>query len=67
LNFLTDRDSATTTEISKELKLPISYVQYNIEQSQKAGLIEWENYHYLEKGKEVKDYTLSNKYAQKYH
>ena len=61
LDFLTENES-TESEIAKKLNLPISTVHYNLQQLLKAELIIWEKYHYSEKGKEVKHYTVANKY-----
>lgn len=61
LDFLAKKD-ATETEISNKLKIPISTVHYNLQQLLKAELVDWDKYHYSEKGKEVKHYTLANKY-----
>ena len=61
LDFLSEKDG-TETQISKELSVPISTVHYNLKQLVDAKLVECENYHLSEKGKEVKHYTLANKY-----
>lgn len=61
LDFLTENE-ATESEIAKKLKLPISTVHYNLKQLLEAKLIMWEKYHYSEKGKEVRHYTVANKY-----
>lgn len=62
LNYLTDKDHATETQISEKLNLAISTVHYNLEQLQKAGLVEWEEAHFSQKGKKVKHYKLVSKY-----
>ncbi len=61
LEYLSEK-SATESQIAKELKLPISTVHYNIQQLLDAKLVDWKDYHYSEKGKEVRHYTLANKY-----
>jgi len=61
LDYLADKD-ATESEIVKDLKLPASTVNYNIEQLLSAKLITWEKYHYSEKGKEVRHYSVANKF-----
>ena len=61
LDFLAENE-ATETEVSEKLKIPISTVHYNLQQLMDAKLITWEKYHYSEKGKEVKHYTVANKY-----
>ncbi len=62
LSFLAEKDSATLSVISKELNLAISTVQYHIDGLQKAGIVEWDKYHYSSKGKEVKHYKLVNQF-----
>jgi len=51
----------TETDISKELKLPISTVHYNLSVLVKAKLVEAREFHYSEKGREVNHYSLANK------
>lgn len=62
LNYLSNKEHATETDISEKLKIPISTVHYNLEQLQKADLIEWEDAHFSQKGKKVKHYKLVSKY-----
>jgi len=59
---LLSQKSATETEISKELNLPISTVHYNLQQLLKSKLVDAKEYHYSEKGKEVLHYSIANKY-----
>ncbi|MCA9495378.1 MAG: winged helix-turn-helix transcriptional regulator [Nanoarchaeota archaeon] len=61
LDYLTENES-TESEIAEKLNIPISTVHYNISQLLSAKLISWEKYHYSEKGKEVRHYTIANKY-----
>lgn len=61
LDFLADRE-ATETEIAKELKLAASTVSYNLKQLLDAKLVVWEKSHLSNKGKEVKNYTVANRY-----
>lgn len=61
LEYLTENE-ATESEIAVKLNLPISTVHYNLKQLLEAKLITWEKYHYSEKGKEVRHYTVANKY-----
>lgn len=63
LDHLSKADKATETEISKQLKVPLSTVHYNLDLLVKADLISDENFTYSEKGKEVVHYALSNKYV----
>ena len=62
LDFLTKGDS-TETEIAKELKVPISTVHYNLKHLTQANLVQVDEFHYSEKGKEVDHYKLSNKFV----
>lgn len=61
LKFVTSQ-KATASEIAKELKIPLSTVHYNLKQLLKAKLIQANEFHYSEKGKEVLHYTVANKY-----
>jgi len=62
LDYLADREHATESNIAKELNLPMSTVHYNLKHLQKGSLVEAEEFHYSEKGKEVNHYKLANKY-----
>ncbi|MBN2052121.1 helix-turn-helix domain-containing protein [Candidatus Woesearchaeota archaeon] len=61
LDLLSKKESATETDIAKELKLPLSTVHYNLQALVKANLVKSEEFHYSEKGKEVNHYSLANK------
>ena len=61
LDFLSENE-ATETQISEKLKIPISTVHYNLQQLLESKLIDWDKYHYSEKGKEVRHYKIANKY-----
>jgi DNA-binding transcriptional ArsR family regulator len=61
LDFLATKKTATETEISKQLNLPISTVHYNLKHLVESNLIKADEFHYSEKGKEVNHYSLSNK------
>jgi DNA-binding transcriptional ArsR family regulator len=61
LDYLSKAESATESEISKELDVPLSTVHYNLQSLVKANLVKTEEFHYSEKGKEVLHYTLANK------
>ena len=56
-------NKATETELSRELSIPISTVHYNLKHLVENKLVEAEEFHYSEKGKEVLHYSLSNKYV----
>ena len=62
LDYLSNNERATATEISKKLKLAMSTVHYNLKQLSDNGLVTSDEYHYSEKGKEVIHYGLANKY-----
>lgn len=61
LDYLTEND-ATESQLAKKLGVPISTIHYNLQALQKAKLVETEEFHYSEKGKEVLHYRLANKY-----
>jgi predicted ArsR family transcriptional regulator len=63
LDYLSKKGDATETEISKELGLPASTVNYNMKHLTQAGLVSDDKFHYSEKGKEVVHYTLTNKFV----
>ena len=62
LDYLSKKERATATEISKELNLAMSTVHYNLNQLKENDLVTSDEYHYSEKGKEVIHYGLANKY-----
>jgi predicted transcriptional regulator len=61
LAYMEEYEKVTESELSKELNIPMSTVNYTIEQLSKANLIENSHYHYSEKGREVKHWRLANK------
>ncbi len=61
LDFLSEKEG-TETEIAKALSIPLSTVHYNLKLLLDAKLIDADEYHYSEKGKEVFHYKLANKY-----
>lgn len=61
LDFLATKKSATETQISKQLDIPISTVHYNLKHLVDNNLIKADEFHYSEKGKEVNHYSLTNK------
>lgn len=62
LDYLANK-KATETELSQQLNIPISTVHYNLKHLVDNKLVEAEEFHYSEKGKEVLHYSLSNKYV----
>ena len=61
LDYLSNKE-ATESEIAEKLNIPISTVHYNLQQLMETGLINAEEFHYSQKGKEVSHYKLANKY-----
>jgi DNA-binding transcriptional ArsR family regulator len=61
LEHLSGKD-ATATQISEDLKIPLSTVHYNLQQLVEAKLVLAEEFHYSSRGKEVNHYKLANKY-----
>lgn len=62
LNHLAEKEHDTEKTISDELKLPISTVHYHLQKLMEAKLIEVQEFHYSQKGREVNHYKLANKY-----
>jgi len=62
LDYLTKTKAATETRISEDLKIPLPTVHYNLKQLVEVKLVNVDEFHYSEKGKEVNHYTLANKY-----
>lgn len=62
LEYLASKGDATETQISKDLKIPISTVNYNMKLLGENGLVSMDEYHYSEKGKEVIHYKMRNRY-----
>ena len=62
LDFLAENKKATESELASELSLPISTVHYNLKHLVDAKLVQADEFHYSEKGKEVNHYSLTNKY-----
>ena len=61
LDYLADNE-ATESDLAKKLDVPISTVHYNLQALVKSKMVEADEYHYSEKGKEVLHYKLANKY-----
>ncbi|MGV8169576.1 MAG: ArsR/SmtB family transcription factor [Candidatus Nanoarchaeia archaeon] len=62
LDYLASKGDATETQISTDLKVPISTVHYNMKLLADNGLVSMDEYHYSEKGKEVIHYKMKNRY-----
>src|SRR3989338_7214274 len=62
LNYLTDKEEMSGSEIAAELNLPLNTVTYNLKTLTDAGLIEKANrLFWSSKGKKMELYKLSNK------
>ena len=61
LDYLSEKEDATETQLAKALNFPISTVHYNLQQLVDNKLVQSEEFHYSEKGREVNHYKLSNK------
>jgi predicted ArsR family transcriptional regulator len=61
LDYLSTKQKATETEIAKTLKIPISTAHYNLAHLMQNKLVQADEFHYSDKGKEVLHYSLSNK------
>lgn len=62
LNYLSNT-KATESELAEKLNIPISTVHYNLKHLVESKLVEAEEFHYSEKGKEVLHYSIANKYV----
>ncbi|MFW5746742.1 MAG: helix-turn-helix domain-containing protein [Nanoarchaeota archaeon] len=63
LDYMTDKKDTTASQIAKELSIPLSTVQYNLQHLLEARLAVSDEYHYSEKGKAVDHYRLANKFV----
>jgi len=61
LNYLSEKEEATETQISKDLNVPMPTVNYNMKLLVENGLVEVNEFHYSRKGREVDHYSLANK------
>ncbi|MDP7141251.1 MAG: helix-turn-helix domain-containing protein [Candidatus Woesearchaeota archaeon] len=62
LDYLSEHETSTESELATELNIPISTIHYNLQQLKESYLIITEEFHYSKKGKEVSHYKLANKY-----
>ena len=62
LNYLSDHEEVTVNEMSKELSLPVSTVDYNIKNLLKSGLVESTEFKWSSKGRQMDLYRLTNKH-----
>ncbi len=62
LDYLSEKEEASESEVSKNLKISISTVHYNLQQLKKVGLVEVKEFKWSEKGREIDLYKLAKKY-----
>ncbi len=62
LGYLSNKDEISETDISKELKLPLSTIHYNLQQLKKNNLVETKHFIYSEKGKKIELYRVVKKF-----
>jgi len=62
LDYLAAKKS-TETELAQALTIPLPTVHYNLKHLVDARLVDAEEFHYSEKGREVLHYSISNKYV----
>ncbi len=63
LDLMSTKEYVTETELSKQLKIPLSTAHYNMGLLVKAKLVNDDHYTYSKKGKKINHYSLSNKYV----
>lgn len=63
IDYLSEHEDATETEISTSLTIPLPTVHYNLQKLKEAQLVHVEEFHYSKKGREVDHYKLANKYV----
>ena len=62
LDYLAGVETASETEIAKELSIAISTAHYHMQKLQEAELVDVSGFTYSKKGREINRYTLANKY-----
>lgn len=62
LDYLSDKNEATVSEISKELGIAISTTDYNIKNLIENGLVESKEFKWSSKGRQMDIYRLANKH-----
>ncbi len=63
IDYLSEKEDATETEIAQSLQVPLSTIHYNLQKLKEAQLVGVEEFHYSKKGREVDHYKLANKYV----
>ena len=62
LDYLSEKNEATTSEISKDLNVPISTIDYNMRNLIENDLIESKEFRWSPKGRQMDIYKLANKH-----
>ena len=63
IDYLSENEDATESDIAKELNIPLPTVHYNLQKLKEAQLVTVDEFHYSKKGREVDHYKLANKYV----
>ena len=63
IDYLSEKEDATESDIAKVLSIPLSTIHYNLQKLKEAQLVHVEEFHYSKKGREVDHYKLANKYV----
>jgi len=61
LDYLTEKQEASASEISKKLNVPLPTIHYNLKHLVKANLVESKEFRWSKKGKEMDIYRLAKK------
>jgi len=62
LDFLSEKAEATSSEISKHLKLPLNTIHYNMKNLIENELVQSKEFKWSQKGREMDIYKLANKH-----
>ncbi len=62
LDYLSSKEEAGAEEISKELQLPLSTIDYNIKNLKRAGLLEAKHFQWSSRGKKIALYKVAKKF-----
>jgi len=62
LDYLSSKEEAGAEEISKELQLPLSTIDYNLKNLKKAGLLEAKHFQWSSRGKKIALYRVAKKF-----
>jgi predicted transcriptional regulator len=62
LSYLSERKDASSSQISKDLNIPISTVNYNLKSLIQSNLVETKEFKYSPKGREMDLYKIAKKF-----